>query len=53
MLVELPENPDIKETSQKVLINKIQNNTLRVYMVLGSNFFPLEDLITMLNLDVK
>lgn len=53
VLVELPENPDIKETSQKVLINKIQNNTLKVYMVLGSNFFPLEDLITMLNLDVK
>jgi 5'-nucleotidase len=53
VLVELPENPDIKESSQKVLINKIQDNTLKVYMVLGSNFFPLEDLITILNLDVK
>ena len=53
VLVELPENPDIKESSQKVLINKIQDNTLKVYMVLGSNFFPLEDLITILKLDVK
>ena len=53
ILLALPENPDIKETSQKVVIDKIQNNSLKVYMVLGSNFFPLEDLITILKLDVK
>ena len=53
ILLSLPEKPEVKETSQKVFINKIQNNSIKVYMVLSSNFFPLEDLITSLRLDVK
>ena len=53
ILLSLPEKPEVKETSQKVFINKIQNNSIKVYMVLSSNFFPLEDLITTLRLDVK
>ena len=53
ILLSLPEKPEVKETSQKVFINKIQNNSIKVYMILSSNFFPLEDLITTLRLDVK
>ena len=53
ILLSLPEKPEVKETSLKVFINKIQNNSIKVYMVLSSNFFPLEDLITTLRLDVK